>query len=100
VICSSLKRCRAQVKAAAHANLKALPDDYTGPRHTVTVKQIPPEELPVASRAEAWFEWQERPGLEPASDATGPNDDFVIQVCYVEAKGLHGCYDRLAAAHP
>src|ERR1039457_2774686 len=29
VICSSLKRCGAQVKAAAHANLKRLADDYT-----------------------------------------------------------------------
>jgi hypothetical protein len=64
--------------------LKTLPDDYTGPRHTVTVKQIPPEELPPASRAEAWFEWEERLGPEPASNATGPNDGVLIHVCYVE----------------
>jgi hypothetical protein len=84
------KRLRIQ-----YGYLKTLPEDYTGPRHVVTVKEIPPEDLPPSSRAEAWFEWQERPGLEPASDATGPNDDFVIQVCYVEAKGLHGCYEQI-----
>jgi hypothetical protein len=66
--------------------LKTLPDDYTGPRHVVTVKQIPPEELAPAERAEAWFEWEERPGPEPASPASRPNDERVVQVCYVEGK--------------
>jgi hypothetical protein len=64
--------------------LKTLPDDYIGPRHVVTVKQIPPEELPPSSRAEAWFEWEERPGPEPASNATGPNDEVLVRVSYVE----------------
>jgi len=36
--------------------LTTLPDDYTGPWYTVTVRQIPPEELPPASRTEAWFD--------------------------------------------
>jgi hypothetical protein len=42
--------------------LTTLPDDYTGPRHVVTMKQLPPVE-----RGEDWFEWEERPGPEPAS---------------------------------
>jgi hypothetical protein len=62
--------------------LKTLPDHYIGPRHTVTVKQLPPG--PGAYSSEDWFEWEERPGPEPASDATGPNDGVVIHVCYVE----------------
>ncbi|MGA2593732.1 MAG: hypothetical protein ABSH32_27810 [Bryobacteraceae bacterium] len=37
--------------------LKTLPHDYIGPRHTVTVKRLPPVE-----RGEDWFEWEERPG--------------------------------------
>ena len=64
--------------------LKTLPDDYTGPRHTVTVKQIPPEELPPTERTENWFEWEERPGPEPASNASDPDDDLLVRVCYVE----------------
>jgi hypothetical protein len=31
--------------------LKTLPDDHVGPRHTVTVKQLPPVE-----RGEDWLE--------------------------------------------
>ena len=49
--------------------MKTLPDDYIGPRHTVTVRQLPPVEP-----GEDWFEWEERPGPEPASNATGPNE--------------------------
>jgi len=64
--------------------LKTLPEDYTGPRHVVTVKQIPPEELPPSSRAEAWFEWEERPGPQPAFAASEPNDELVVRVSYVE----------------
>jgi hypothetical protein len=33
--------------------LKTLPDDHVGPRHTVTVRQIPPEKLPPASRTQS-----------------------------------------------
>jgi hypothetical protein len=66
--------------------LKTLPDDYTRPRHVVTVRQIPPEELSPAERTDNWFEWEERPGPEPASNATGPDDEIVVQVHYVEGK--------------
>jgi len=69
-----------------YGRLKRLPRDYTGLRHVVTVRQIPPDELPLTSRAEAWFEWEERPGPEPASNAAGPNDELLIQVTYVEAR--------------
>ena len=63
--------------------LKTLPDHYIGPRHTVTVKQLTPG--PGAYSSEDWFEWEERPGPEPASDATGPNDGVLAHV-YVDAK--------------
>jgi hypothetical protein len=32
---------------------------------------------------EDWFEWEERPGPKPVSTASHPNDDLVINVCYV-----------------
>ncbi len=64
--------------------LKTLPADYAGPRHTVTVRRLPPG--PSAYSAEDWFEWEERPGPEPVSNATGPDDELVIKVCYVEGK--------------
>ena len=35
-------------------------------------------------RGEDWFEWEKRPGPEPASNVTGPNDVFLVRVCYVE----------------
>jgi hypothetical protein len=60
-------------------DLKTLPDDYIGPRHTVTVKHLPPQE-----RGEDWFQWEERPGPEPASTATGPSGELVVRVSYVE----------------
>ncbi len=66
--------------------LKTLPDDYTGPRHVVTVRQIPPEEIAPPERDSNWFEWEERPGPGPAANATGPDDELVIQVHYVEMK--------------
>jgi hypothetical protein len=59
--------------------LKMLPDDYAGPRHVVTVSQLPPVEP-----GEDWFEWEERRGPEPASNAAGPNDEVVVRVSYVE----------------
>ena len=61
--------------------LKTLPSDYTGPRHTVTVKQLATD-----SDGHEWFEWEERPGAEPASTDGHPNDEIVVQVRYVESK--------------
>jgi hypothetical protein len=62
-------------------NLKTLPRDYTGPRHTVATRQVPQ----VANGRE-WFEWEERHGPEPRSAAHDANDEDVIRVCFVEAK--------------
>ena len=59
--------------------LKTLPDSYNGPRHVVTLRQLPPVEP-----GENWFQWEEHPGPEPASHATGPNDGVLVHVCYVE----------------
>ena len=59
--------------------LKKLPDNYTGPRHVVTVRQLPPG--PGAYSGEPWFEWEERPGPDPAPNATGANDEILLQVC-------------------
>jgi len=59
--------------------LKTLPAEYTGPRHVVTVRQLPP-----GPDGDEWFDWEERPGPEPASNATGPDDELLIHVCYVE----------------
>jgi hypothetical protein len=61
-----------------------VPDDYTGPRHVVTVKQLPPG--PGAYSGEDWFEWEERPGPGAASNATGPDDEILMRVSYVETK--------------
>lgn len=61
--------------------LQTLPDDYTGPRHVATVRQLTPG--PGAYSGEDWFEWEERAGVEPLSMAS-PNDDLVVRVCYVE----------------
>jgi hypothetical protein len=61
--------------------LRTLPDDYIGPRHTVAVRQLPPVEP-----GEDWFEWEERAGPEPASNATGRDDEILVHVRYVEAK--------------
>ena len=64
-----------------YGNLKTLPDDYTGPRHVVTVCQLPP-----GLGGEELFEWEERPGPGPASTVTDANDEVLIRVCYVEPK--------------
>jgi len=53
------KRLRIQ-----YGYLTTLPDDYIGPRHTVTVKQLPP-----GPGGEDRYEWEERPGPGPAEDA-------------------------------
>jgi len=62
-------------------NLRRLPADYSGQRHVVTTKHPPAD-----STGRIWFEWEERPGPEPKSDADGPDDPHVIRVCFVEAK--------------
>ena len=59
--------------------LRTLPDDYTGPRHTVTVQQLATDAV-----GHEWFEWEERPGRAPAAHVTGSNDDLLVRVCYVE----------------
>ncbi len=64
--------------------LKHLPDDYTGPRHTVTVRRLPPERGSCSD--EDWYEREERPGPEQVSNATGPIDEIVVQVCHIEMK--------------
>ena len=48
-------------------------------RNGETVKQLPP-----GPGGEDWYEWEERPGPEPASNASGPNDEILVHVCYVE----------------
>ena len=52
--------------------LKTLPEEYTGPRYVATVRQLPP-----GPGGEDWFDWEERPGPESASNATGPDDGLV-----------------------
>ena len=66
--------------------MKKLPEDYTGPRHVVTVRQIPPEEIAPAERDDNWYEWEERPGPEPASKVTAPTMSSSSRVHYVEGK--------------
>ena len=44
------------------------------------------KQLPPGPGGEDWFEWQERPGPEPASQASRPSDEILIQVTYVEGK--------------
>jgi hypothetical protein len=41
-----------------YGNLTTLPDDYIGPRHTVTVQQLATDAV-----GHEWFEWEERPGV-------------------------------------
>ena len=64
--------------------LKTLSEDYVGPRHVVTVRQIPPEELPAAERAENWFEWEERPGAGPPPTEENNDNQIVVQVQYID----------------
>jgi len=62
---------------------QTLPDDYSGPRHIITVRQLPPGRG--AYSGDDWFDWEERPGRGPA-DLADLNDEQIIQVSYVEAK--------------
>jgi hypothetical protein len=76
--------------------LKTLPEDYVGPRHTVTVRQIAPA-WPTYSGGD-WFEWEERPGRgpEPASNATRSIDEILVHVCYVEKSAVRADRKLLA----
>ncbi len=56
-----------------------LRNDYTAPRHVATVRQ-----LPSSPAGEDWFDWEVRPGPDPSTNASGPTDGFLVQVCYVE----------------
>lgn len=76
VLSTAAQRFRIQ-----YGYLKRLPDDYTGPRHTVTVQQLATDAV-----GHEWFEWEERPGRAPAANVTGSNDDILVRVCYVEGK--------------
>ena len=58
--------------------LNLLPPESVGPRHIATVRQLPSQ-----SPGTDWFEWEERPGPEPAASAI-PGNDTIIRVCYVE----------------
>jgi hypothetical protein len=64
--------------------LRTLADDYTGPRHVVSVRQLPPG--PGAYSDDEWFEWEEQPRLGPAEVADVLIDEHTIQVRYVEGK--------------
>jgi len=66
--------------------LKKLPYDYKGPRHQITIRQIPPEELPPSAQGQPWFEWEERPGPGPGSESTcepsqGENETLIRIQC-------------------
>ena len=61
-------------------NLTTLSEDYTGPRHVVAVKQLPPR-----PNGEEWYEWEERPGPEPPLNGAGPDNEIRIRVCYVNS---------------
>ena len=67
-----------------HGYWKTLPLDDVGLRHQVTIRRIPPEELPPSSRAGPWFEWEERrgpgPGPEPTCEPIGREDEIVVKV--------------------
>ena len=65
--------------------LKTLFGDYIGPRHVVTLRHIPPEELAPSERGDAWLDWEERPGPDAAPKASNPTGHQLIQVCYVAA---------------
>jgi hypothetical protein len=80
---------RAQRIVIQYGFLKELPAGCSGPRHVVTVRQIPPDELSPTARADNWFEWEERPGPGPVEDAEGHRHEQIIQVCYVEAKACN-----------
>ena len=75
--------CTGQRRIVLHYGyLKTLPPEYAGPRHVVTVKQLPRD-----VEGHDWFEWEERPGPEPVAEASN-SDDLVIRVYYVEENPL------------
>jgi hypothetical protein len=55
--------------------LKKLPPEYTGPRHTATVGQLP----------NGHFLWEERAGSAPP-DQNDPNDRHIMRIVLVGAK--------------
>ena len=74
-------RTAAQRLRIQYGYLKTLPDDYTGPRHTVAVQQLATDAV-----GHEWFEWEERPGRATAANVTVSNDETLVHVCYVEGK--------------
>ncbi len=57
--------------------VKRLPREYTGERHLVVVKQLPPR-----SPGHEWVEFEERPGPEP-EQPSGPPDEHIVNICVV-----------------
>ena len=81
-----LNRLRSGPQRVRVQYLKRLPGGYTGPRHTVTVRQLPPVEAPF-SREYDWFEWEESPGPEPMPVSKASRDnETIIQGRYVQTK--------------
>ena len=58
-------------------HVKRLPREYTGERHLVVVKQLPPR-----SPGHEWVEFEERPGPEP-EQPSGPPDEHIVNICVV-----------------
>ena len=57
--------------------VKRLPTEYTGERHLVVVKQLPPR-----SPGQEWVEFEERPGPEP-EQPPGPPNERIVNICIV-----------------
>ena len=74
--------------------VQTLPDDYTGPRHVVTVKR-----LPSGSGGENWFEWRSVLDLSrlqmPPAQRTLRHPSVLRR-----SERAACCYDKLSGAHP
>ena len=62
-------------------HLKQLPADYTGERHVAIVGKLP-ESPPNAD----WYEFEERPGPEPAGSETAEDGTRTIYILGVESR--------------
>lgn len=73
-----------------HGYLKELPASDTGERHIVVVRQLPPD-----ANGHDWYEWEERPGPDPAGEAN-PNV-LLIRACYVDVMDSEPAYAKRSA---